>query len=169
MPYFLKLLSVFLLATVKYFYTPLYGYLTGLSFVETSVTMVSGGIFSFFFFYYLSYFVLLSTNYFKPAAHKVIPNDWLTRYYERKRKKALKSKPKKIFTRRNRMIIKLRRVGVWAIILLTPVTLSIPLGAFLLRRYYRAKTGIIFFAILAISIEGVFFCWCVWNFPDLRP
>lgn len=169
MPYFLKLLSVFLLATVKYFYTPLYGYLTGLNFLETSISMVSGGIASFLVFYYLSYFIVISTKYVKPLMRKVTPKKWLNKYYERKERRALNRKPKRKFTKRNRFIIKLRRVGMWAIIFTTPVAISIPIGAFLLRKYYSKNKGVVVYAILAIAIEGLILCWGVWNIPGLRP
>lgn len=169
MPYFLKLLSVFMLATVKYFYTPLYGFLTGLSFTETSISMISGGIASFLFFYFLSYFIVVSTRYVKPIARSVTPDPWLNKYYEKKQQRAKNRKPKKKFTKRNRLIIKLRRFGVWAIILLIPIALSIPVGAFLLRKYYSTKKGVVMFALLAIAIEGLLLCWAVWSFPDLRP
>lgn len=169
MPYFLKIISVFFLATVKYFYTPLYAYLTGLDFLETFITMVSGGMVSFLVFYHLSYFVVVSTRYVKPIARKVTPNSWLDRYYHRKSKRSQNQKPKRKFTKRNRMIIKLRRIGMWAIILTTPVLLSIPAGAFLLRKYYERKRGVVIFSCIAIIGEGFVLCWLVWQFPELRP
>lgn len=169
MPYFLKLLSVFLLASVKYFYTPIFAYLAGLNFIETSITMISGGITSFLVFYHLSYFVVISTKYVKPAAKSMTPEIWLKKYYDRKERKAKESKPKKKFNRRNRFIIKLRKIGVWAIILTIPIVISIPLGAFLLRKYYSHKSGVIFFALLAIAVEGFIFCVLVWNTPEIRP
>jgi hypothetical protein len=169
MPYFLKLLSVFLLATVKFFYTPLYAYLTGLDFLETSISMISGGVASFLIFYYLSYFVVISTKHVKPFARRFTPNSWLKNYYERKERRVLSRKPKKKFTRRNRFIIKLRRVGMWAIIFATPVAISIPIGAFLLRKYFSKNKGVVVYALLAIAIEGLILCWAVWNIPGLRP
>ena len=168
MPYFIKIFSVFLLATVKYFYTPLYAFLTGLNFWESYIAMAAGGIVSFLFFYYISHFIVISTKFVKPVARRVAPNPWLKKYYDRKDRKALNAKPKSKFNKRNRLIIKLRKVGVWAIILTTPVAISIPLGAFLLRKYYPQRKGVVLLALLAIALEGFLLCLFFWNMPGLR-
>ena len=160
-------MSVFFVATLKYFYAPLFAYGTGLSIWESVITIILGGFTSFLFFYYISHFIVISTKYVKPVAHRVTPDTWLSRYYERKERR--NSKPKKKFTKRNRRIIRMRNAGVWAIILTTPVLLSLPLGAFLLRRYYDHKKGVLFFALFAIALEGVLMCLAVWHFPWLRP
>ena len=165
MPYFLKIISVYLLATVKYFYTPLYAYLTGLGLYESIITMVSGGITSFLVFYYISHFIIISTKYVGPVARKVAPNPWLRKLQERRERKRLSRQPKRKFSKRNRMIIKFKRVGVWAIILTTPIFLSIPLGAFLLRKYYARNKMAAFLTIIAIAVEGIILCSIVWNAP----
>ena len=169
MPYFLKIISVYLLATVKFFYTPLYAYLTGLTLLESIITMVSGGISSFLVFYYISHFIIVSTKYVGPVAQRVTPNPWLQKYRERKDRRSLNKKPKRKFTKRNRMIIKFKRIGVWAIILTTPIVLSIPLGAFLLRKYYARNRMAPILTILAIAIEGIILCLIAWNVPGLQP
>ncbi len=49
-------------------------------------------------------------------------------------------KPKKVFSKRNRRIIKIKmRYGLPGIVLLTHVLLSIPVGVFLLTKYYGNK------------------------------
>lgn len=49
-------------------------------------------------------------------------------------------KPKKIFTKINRRIIKIKtKYGLPGIIILTHVLLSIPIGVFLLTKYYGSK------------------------------
>lgn len=51
-----------------------------------------------------------------------------------------KSKRQKTFTRRNRLIVHIKtRYGLWGLVVLTPVFLSIPLGAFLAEHYYPKK------------------------------
>ena len=48
-----------------------------------------------------------------------------------------KSRHKKVFTKRNRMIVKVRRkYGLAGIVILSPVLLSIPVGSFLTAKYY---------------------------------
>jgi len=49
-------------------------------------------------------------------------------------------KPKKVFTKKNRRIIKLKtKYGLPGIVILTHVLLSIPIGVFLLTKYYGSK------------------------------
>ena len=54
-----------------------------------------------------------------------------------KSKTVREKKPRKIFTRRNRRIIIIKRkYGLPGIVVLTPVLLSIPIGTFLVTKYY---------------------------------
>jgi hypothetical protein len=65
-------------------------------------------------------------------------------------------KPKKIFTSGNRRIIRIkRRFGLAGIAVITPVLLSIPIGAFLAERFYKDKKKV----ILYLSISGVVWCF----------
>lgn len=51
-----------------------------------------------------------------------------------------KKKPKKIFTKRNRRIIRFKtKYGLPGIVLLTHILLSIPIGVFLVTKYYGSK------------------------------
>lgn len=158
-----------MVAMVKYFYTPLYVYLTGLGFWTSVIAMIAGGMTSFSFFYYISHFFIISSKYIKPALHKITPNPWLEKYNSRKAQKALKKKHAKKFTRKNKMIIRMKKFGMWPIILTTPVLLSLPIGAFLLRKYYRMRKGVVFFALLTIALEGFLLCFLIWSFPSLQP
>lgn len=146
----------------------MYAFLTGLNFWESTITMIAGGFASFLFFYYISHFIIISTNYVKPALRKITPEPLLKNYYDRKKQKAKDAPPKKKFNRRNRFIIKMRRVGIWAIILTTPTLISIPFGAFLLNKYYKQRSGVVLYALIAIAIEGFLLCLLVWNIPGFR-
>lgn len=169
MPYYLKIINVFLLATVKYFYTPLAAFLLKLTLTETIVTMVSGGIFSFFTFYYLTNILLAGGRLFKPTIIKITPDKWIEGYNRRKQERAIKRKHRKKFTRRNKLIIKIRRnYGFWGIILATPIALSIPLGAFLMHKYYRNKKGAVLYSIIAIAVEGIILCFLYYLIPGLQ-
>ena len=44
---------------------------------------------------------------------------------------------------------------MWAIILLTPILLSIPIGAFLLRKYYSDRRYIVMVSLLVLALEGL--------------
>jgi len=64
--------------------------------------------------------------------------------------------PKKIFTKSNRRVIRIKhRFGLVGIAALTPILLSIPIGAFLAERFYKDKKKV----ILYLSVSGIFWCF----------
>lgn len=64
--------------------------------------------------------------------------------------------PKKIFTKSNRRVIRIKhRFGLIGIAVLTPIFLSIPIGAFLAERFYKDKKKVITY----LSISAI--CWCI--------
>ena len=163
MSYFVKIVNVFLLATVKYFYTPIYAFIIGLDYFETIITFLSGGLFGFFVFYYLSNVLILSARILKPTFIKFIPAGILKRIQSWKQERVIKRKNRKKFTKRNKMIVKARsNYGMWGICLLTPILLSIPLGAFLLRKYYHHRREAIPAMVLTIMIEGMIISIVSW-------
>ena len=156
-------MNVFLLATVKYFYTPIYAFIIGLEFFETLITLITGGVFGFFVFYYLSNTLILSARILKPTIIKFTPDGLLDRIRLWRQKRAIKRKSRKKFSKRNKMIVKARsNYGMWGICLLTPVFLSIPLGAFLLRKYYHQRRKAILVMMFSIIIEGCIVCIISW-------
>lgn len=89
------------------------------SFLETVLWTNLGGLAGVYFFAFLS--------------EKLIA--WWRRLFGKK-----KPSGKRIFTRRNRRIVRIKqKYGLPGIALFTPVFLSIPLGAFLMVRYYRTS------------------------------
>lgn len=67
--------------------------------------------------------------------------------------------PKKIFTKFNRRVIRIKhRFGLTGIALLTPIFLSIPIGAFLAERFYKDKGKV----ILYLSASAVFWCFTLY-------
>ena len=156
MSYLLKIINVFLLAMVKYFYTPIYAFIIGLGFFETLFIVWAGGIFGFFAFYYISNILILSARILKPIIINHLPESVLNHLHSWKQKRAIKKKSRKKFSKRNKLVVKTRKkYGLWGICLLTPVLLSIPLGAFLLRKYYQTDRKAIPIMVLTIIMEGV--------------
>jgi len=161
--YFIKIVNVFLLASVKYFYTPIYAFIIGLGFFETLFALWAGGIFGFFVFYHISNILILSARILKPTIIKYTPDSILNSIRLWKQKRSIKRKTRKKFSKRNKMIVKTRsNYGMWGICLLTPVLLSIPLGAFLLRKYYYHRKGAIPLMVFAIMVEGMLTCIISW-------
>ncbi|MEN6452926.1 MAG: hypothetical protein ABFD10_01630 [Prolixibacteraceae bacterium] len=146
----LKILNVYLLATVKYFLTFPYAIVIGLDYTQTIIAVTVGGISGFIFFYYFSGFII---RYFN--THKEALNFTIRKYFSIDLGRLLKRKPrtKPVSTKRMRSLVKFRKsYGLWGIIIMTPVVLSIPIGAFLLKKYYSTHKNV--FAYMMISILG---------------
>lgn len=74
---------------------------------------------------YFSYYIIKWWNYFKQKWQK---------------------HPSKIFTKQNRRIIRIKNTfGLTGIAILSPVLLSIPLGAFLGEKFYKNKKKVILY------------------------
>lgn len=132
----LKIAQVFLLATVKYVMTFPYALLIGLNIEQALLAITLGGIVGFFFFYYLSGVAIRNFRIFKSFVRQYAPPMVRLKYRQLVawRKKLT---GEKVFSRRTRFIVTLRsKLGLPGIIILSPVVLSIPIGAFLLNKYY---------------------------------
>jgi uncharacterized membrane protein len=131
----LKLLTVSLFSAIKFFLALPYSFAIGLSFWESLISTCVGGLLGFFFFYYLSGIVI---------------NFLVRKGIWRKSPKKIR-KVKKVFSKKNRFIVKTRLTyGLIGIVILTPIILSLPVGAFLLRKYY--KTSKLAIPMMCISI-----------------
>lgn len=132
----LKIIQVFLLATVKYFITFPFALLIGLNFQQTLISVTLGGIVGFFFFYHLSGIAIRRYHQVKAFIRRHSPAIVRLKYGQliTWRKKVT---GEKVFSRKTRFIVALRsKFGLPGIIILSPVILSIPIGAFLLNKYY---------------------------------
>ena len=144
----LKLLHVYLLATVKYFFTFPYAMIIGLNYTQTIIAVTIGGISGFFFFYYFSGIIIRYYNKNKGIIHSTIK-----KYLLIDLKRFFKLRKKPVFTKRTRYFIRFRKsYGLWGIVIMTPILLSIPIGAFLLKKYYSSHKNV--FAYMMISILG---------------
>jgi len=118
----LKLISVVLLSAIKFFLAIPYSYAIGLSYYEALISTCTGGILGFYFFYYLSGVIL----------------NFLVKKGVLKRPKKKRKQNKKIFSKKNKLIVKTKlSYGLIGLVILTPIILSIPIGAFILRKYYK--------------------------------
>lgn len=148
-----KLLQVFLLATVKYSMTMPYALVIGLNYPETILTAIVGGMTGFYFFYRISGLLInYYNNHFSKihfAFKKYLKIDLLS-LFKRKDKK------RQIFNKKMRLIITLKKkYGFWGIIISTPILLSFPIGAFLLKKYYSKNKNIFPYMLLSVI------AWCL--------
>ena len=95
------------------------------SFLETLLWTNVGGILGIYFFAFLSEQVMA----------------WWKRLFRKQRARARAAvREKKVFTKRNRRIIRIKQqYGLAGIAFTTPLLLSIPVGTFLVVRYYRTS------------------------------
>lgn len=104
------------------------------NYLQCILTSCAGAIFSAIIFTYLSDGIINWWNKLKDR--------WFSKKSE-----------KKYFTKSNRRIVKIKnRFGLIGIAALTPILLSIPLGAFLAERFYKDKKKVIIY----ISISSIF-------------
>jgi len=160
----LKITQVFFLAMIKYFYAPLYGVAIGMGFWENFFTLITGGTLAFTIYYYFSDLVIIYSHHISPYLVKLTPVKWQLASKRRKARRRMKRKNRRKFTWSTKFVVKLRRgYGMWGIILLTPVLLSLPIGAFLLRKYYREDRLSFPLMITSIVVEGFILCVAYWN------
>jgi ABC-type antimicrobial peptide transport system permease subunit len=124
--------------------------------LETFVMIQLGGILGFLFFYAFFSFLLKELKLLWPAIYYITPRIFKVRFEqwidERRYRKLTANK----FTRSNKMIARIRRkYGMPGIVILTPVVLSIPIGAFLGTKYFHHKRSFIPWMILSIFIWGI--------------
>ncbi len=160
-----KLALVFALSTTKFLLAPALSLSMGLSFLQTWLSTTSGGIAGIFIFFFLSkillrfYVKFLGKIVFnlKRSIYSFLNIDFPYQYGEKP--------PLRIFTRRSRNIVKyVRKYGLFGIAFLTPVVLSIPLGTFLVARYYSRNrylviylcSSVLFWSLLMSSASFLF-------------
>jgi len=165
MAFLLKILNILLLSTVKYFYTPIYAHMIGADFWTTALTMIPGGMAGFLIYYHFSKLLLLTDLHLKPRLKSVLPQSVLILYRNYRSKKRARRKTRKKFTRKNRTLVRLsNRYGMYSIIVLTPILISLVLGAFLLRKYYPNRKDAVPLMLASIAIEGLLLCAGYWYF-----
>jgi len=163
----LKIIQVFLLATVKYIVTFPFALLIGLNVEQTVIAVTLGGIAGFFFFYYFSGFAIKQFHHVKTLLRKILPAFVHFKYRQLKEwRKEITGE--RVFSRRNRFIARFRaKFGLLGIVILSPVILSIPIGAFLLNKYYsKHKFAMSYMVLSILSWTAVFVAFAL-IFPNL--
>jgi len=162
----LKILHIILLASFKYILTIPYARIIGLNYHQALIAVLVGGIGGFLFFYYLSNWVIHKWHHIKSFICLLVPSFIKKRYQAYCNRKA--RKPKKIFSRKNRMIARIRKsYGLWGIIVTTPILLTIPVGAFLTSKYYSKRKNVVGYMLASIVVWAVFLTTLVQIFPGI--
>ncbi len=81
----------------------------------------------------------------------------LLKWWDKLKDKWFTSKhPKKIFTKSNRRVIRIKnRFGLTGIAILTPIFLSIPIGSFLAERFYKDKKKVITYLSISAILWSI--------------
>ncbi len=162
-----KIIQVFLLATVKYVITFPFALLIGLNFQQTLIAVTLGGIAGFFFFYHLSGYAIKRIHHLKTFLRKHAPLSVRLRFRQmmswRRRMTG-----ERVFCKRNRFIAWFRaKFGLLGIVILSPIILSIPIGAFLLNKYYsKHKLAKPYMVLSILSWTAIFVAFAL-IFPHL--
>lgn len=163
-----KIIQVFLLATLKYLLTVPYAILIGIEYKYALPAILIGGMMGFIFFYYFSRKVVFQIKRILPYSCNLLPEFWKARCrrvlteWHTKRKNP-------VFTRRNRMLVRLKNnYGLWGIVITTPVLLSIPVGAFLASHYYPRNRKIVIYILISIVIWGTLLSLVWLLFPEMH-
>ena len=154
--YILKVISVFFVASIKYFWATPYSFGMKLNEWETIFFMEAGGILGFLFYYYFFGFLFLELKLLWPIVYNFTPVQFKVRFEMwLNRRRASRVNARK-FTKRNKIIVNMRRrFGMWGLVVLSPVILSIPVGALLGNKYFKHNQHFIPYMILSIVLWGV--------------
>lgn len=138
----IELSTVFFSSMIKFMFSPALGPVLGLTYLETYLANALGALTAMtIFFFAADYFHRLSVK----------------RKANRRRRKiaaGLPIKHKKIFTKRNKTIIRLKnKVGVVIFALFAPFFLSIPIGSIITAKFFGKKKR-----TYPIMVIGVFLC-----------
>lgn len=145
-----KYFLIMAISSIKFLFAPLLSFEIGLSFVQTWITTTIGGVSGVLFFFFLSKGIIsLYQRFF--AVHVSMFINHMSTYV--RQQKLLPRPKKRIFTYRNKSLVKIRRrYGLLGIIILTPVLLSIPLGTFLAIKYYPEQKNILTYLSLSVIV-----------------
>jgi uncharacterized membrane protein len=136
--------SVFVLAIFKFMFAPFTGSGLGLPYWETYIASVAGGSFSATIFYFFSEVILKYSH--RKKVEKL----------ERSIKEGRAVKKKKIFTKTNRTIIKVKRsLGIVGICFFGPLFLSAPIGSMIAAKFYGKMKKTYPLIILGMFVNAV--------------
>lgn len=134
-----EIAAVFFLSSVKFFFAPSSAVALGFNFIETIAITSLGGSLGVFFFYFLERWIF-----------HVATIVW------RKKNPVKKKKKKRVFTRRNRMIVRIKqKYGLLGVSIITPVLISIPIGTLIAAKYFKNKYQTLSYLIASVCVWSV--------------
>lgn len=157
----LKILQTVFLASFKYLFTLPYALLIGLDYKIAVASLLFGGIGGFLFFYYLYKPVVSLLLRVKPVFCQYLPKN-LEPYCIPGKQISRNI----TISRKTRFLARLKsNYGMWGLIISTPLFLSVPLGAFLVRRYYSRRRNVVFYMIVSFVGWTILYSGIIFLFP----
>lgn len=133
----IQYIIVALISSSRFTYGPLFGLGAGLSFTESFISALIGGLLGTLFYYFIA--------------------SKLFRYFAKKRKNSLKKKP--IFTKNNRKIIRIKqRFGIIGIGFLTVPVFSIMIGSMIAWKFFHHKKTTIPILFGFVLFYNIIYC-----------
>ncbi|MFN5984961.1 MAG: hypothetical protein ACK476_02405 [Fluviicola sp.] len=136
-------LGFFGLAMIKFLFAPFGGPLAKLTFIETYLSCVSGAIFCAIIFYF-------SAEFFMIRAHKK-----RKLLIQQAKEKGVELKRKKVFTKTNKAIVKMKRLGIVGICFYAPFFLSVPIGSIISAKFFGKDKRTFPLIVLGIGVNGL--------------
>lgn len=142
--YWLEVLEVGLIASVKFLLAPFEAERYHFSFWESFTVTTTGGIIGVFAFYYAGTKIAAWWRHFMALIKSV---------FSRKSVEVLEKKIPNRFTRGRRFIIKVKRnFGLVGVAFVTPCIISIPIGTMIGGNFYKKRKGVLFYFIGSVIL-----------------
>lgn len=140
----LEIIGLLLLSATKFVGGPLASSLAGYGFWETVLITSCGGMAGVLFFYYsgLDMVMFILGVFIKVSDSK---------------------KVKKIFTRKNKFLVRMGKGSPIVFALLTPIILSIPIGAIVSARYYGQRRSLLWLILAVLFWSFVISGFVFWS------
>ena len=135
--------GLFGFSMIKFLFTPFTGPGLKISFFETYISCVAGAVLSAAIFYF-------SAEFFMIRAHnkrKLL--------IQQAKDKGIELKAKKKFTKTNKAIVRMKRLGIIGISFYAPLFLSVPLGTIITAKFFGKDKRTFPLIILGIGINGI--------------
>ena len=149
---------------VKYFFTFPYALLIGLNSTQATIAVTIGGMSGFIVFYYFWGYIIKFFMKYHDVIVKFIKKcfpfkfpDFIKRFFQKR----------PVFSKQSRWFIKLKnQYGFWGLIITTPLILSVPLGAFLLNKYYSKHRNVFIYMMGSFLLWTLIFLFITFAFPN---
>jgi hypothetical protein len=127
-----NILFIFFTAAIKFFLAPTTAVIAGYSFTETVIMTITGGWSGLIAFYFFGQQIRRCFMIFKKNPIVV-----------------------KVTKRRRRLVRFKQRMGMWGLVILTPVLLGVPLGAILASSFFGQNIKLIILMMLSLAVWAV--------------